>query len=380
MKLKKLISKLIVVLFILSVAYLSIFRQDMLKHQYDKALGMVYIYKGDKALKKQELQDAISYYRKGLELYPHHYNAWFNLGNIYVLYEDYFAATDAYNKAIELNSKYVLARMNLGIVLSEKIGDFDEAIDQYQKITETKKRGIHIPFIINSEKSTKWNKAIAYYNMGHTYRQKAIYLPQEERELYRKYLNMSAEAYEEALKILGEDYDASYNLALVYHLLREYDKAGVNYCKAVNADHMSFEAHYNLAILLKHLKFYKESLDEMEKATMLVTTSKTPYSHAMYVFNVLNDISTYAFLQASEEMTDGKIFTEKISEKDKKNFSKKDWEKIKRLEKLEEEYNNEQWAVGLSHGKIVDSEELDEIINKKFKECPVELFTNEEEN
>lgn len=380
MKLKKLISKLILVLFILSVAYLSIFRQDILKHQYDKALGMVYIYKGDKALKKQELQDAISYYRKGLELYPHHYNAWFNLGNIYVLYEDYFAATDAYNKAIELNNKYVLARMNLGIVLSEKIGDFDEAIDQYQKITETKKRGIYIPFIINSEKSTKWNKAIAYYNMGHTYRQKAIYLPQEEHELYRKYLNMSAESYEEALKILGEDYDTSYNLALVYHLLREYNKAGINYCKAINTDHMSFEAHYNLAILLKHLKFYKESLDEMEKATMLVTSLKTPYSHAMYVFNVLNDISSYAFLQASEEMADGKIFTEKISEKDKKNFSKKDWEKIKRLEKLEEEYNNEQWAVGLSHGKIVDSEELDELMDKKFKECPVELFTNDDEN
>ena len=127
---------------------------------------------------------------------------------------------------------------------------------------------------------------------------------------YKEYLNKSAEAYEEALKILGKDYDTSYNLALVYHLLRDYNKAGINYCKAIQTDHMSFEAHYNLAILLKHLKFYKESLDEMEKATTLVTTSKTPYSHAAYVFNVLNDISSYAFLQASEEMSNGKIFNE----------------------------------------------------------------------
>lgn len=378
--LKKYFSKILLLVIILGVAYLAIFKQDTLKHQYDKAIGMYYIYKGDKALKKQELQDAIGYYRKGLELYPQHYNAWYNLGNIYVLYEDYFAATDAYSKAIELNSKYILARMNLGIILSEKIGDFDEAIDQYQKVTETKKKGLYIPFIINSEKSTKWNKAIAYYNMGHTYRQKAIYLPQNEHELYKEYLNKSAEAYEEALKILGKDYDTSYNLALVYHLLRDYNKAGINYCKAIQTDHMSFEAHYNLAILLKHLKFYKESLDEMEKATTLVTTSKTPYSHAAYVFNVLNDISSYAFLQASEEMSNGKIFTEKLTEKDKKNFTKKDWEKLKRLERLEEEYNSEQWAIGLNHGKIVASEELDEIINTKFKECPTELFKTEDED
>lgn len=374
---KKNFSKIVLAIIILSLAYLGAFRQDILKHQYDKALGMYFIYKGDKSLKQQELQNAIDYYRRGLELYPKHYNAWYNLGNIYVLYEDYFAATDAYNKAIELNSKYMLARMNLGIILSEKIGDFDEAIDQYQKIIETQKRGIYIPFILNSEKSIKMNKAIAYYNLGHTYRQKALYLPQTEVLLIRKYLNQSAESYEEALKILGKDYDTSYNLALVYHLMREYNKAGINYCKAIETDYMSFEAHYNLAILLKHLKFYKESLDEMEKATMLVTTSKTPYSHVMYIYAVLNDISTSAFIQASEEMKEGKIFNETMSEKDKKKLSKKDLQRVERLEKLEKEYNEDQTAIGLTHGKIVANEELDEIINRKFKECPVELFSND---
>lgn len=376
-QIKKYLSKIIVLVILLGGVFIGVFKQDLVKHEYDKALGMVYIYKGDKALKKQELQDAISYYRKGLELYPHHYNAWYNLGNLYVLYEDYFAATDAYNKAIELNSNYILARMNLGIILSEKIGDFDEAIDQYQKITESKKRGFYIPFVMNTGKSIKLNKAIAYYNMGHTYRQKAIYLPQTEYRLTKEYLNKSAEAYENALKILGNDYDTSYNLALVYHLLKEYNKAGQYYCKAIEADHMSFEAHYNLAILLKHLKFYKESLDEMQKASMIVSTAKTPYSHALYIFNVLNEVSTSAFLEASKEMADGKIFGQKLTEKEKKNLSKAELERVERLEKLEEEYNQEQYAVGLTHGKIVANEELDEIINKKFKECPVELFAED---
>ncbi len=364
---KKHLSKIVVGIMLVIIAYIAIFRQDIVIHQYNKAIGMYYIYKGDKALKKQDLQDAIGFYRAGLEKYPRHYNAWFNLGNLYVLYEDYFAATEAYSKAIEINDKYMLARMNLGIISAEKIGDFDEAINQYEHIIETKRRGIHIPFIYNSGKSIKQNKAIAYYNMGHAYRQKAIYLPQEEYIQYREYLKKSAEAYENAIKIFGEDYDTSYNLALVYHLLREYDKAGKNYCKAIQTDFMSFEAHYNLAVLLKHLKFYQEALDEMEKATMLVTSSKNPYSKSMYILAVLNDISSSAFLQASDEEYKNKKMENK---KTTDNNSKQD----------DNEYNEDDFAIGLTNGKIVVNDKLDNLINERLKKCPEELFTNLNDN
>jgi len=349
------------------IAYIAIFRQDIAIHQYDKAVGMYYIYKGDKALKKQELQDAIKYYRAGLEKYPNHYNAWFNLGNLYVLYEDYFAATDAYAKAIELNDKYMLARMNLGIISAEKIGDFDEAINQYKKVIDTKRRGVYIPFVYNSGKSIKLNKAIAYYNMGHAYRQKAIYLPKEDFIKYREYLKKSAEAYENALNIYKQDYDTSYNLALVYHLLKDYNKAGKNYCKAIQTDFMSFEAHYNLAVLLKHLKFYNEALEEMEKATMLITSSKTPYSRSMYVLDVLNDISVSAFMQANEE-----------KENEKENLKNSDTNNQKEDIKSSIKYNEDDVAIGLTHGKIVINDKLDEIINEKLKHCPEELFKEEE--
>ena len=48
---------------------------------------MYYVYKGDKAYQKMNMQKAISFYNKGLHLYPQHYGAWYNLGNIYVEYE-----------------------------------------------------------------------------------------------------------------------------------------------------------------------------------------------------------------------------------------------------------------------------------------------------
>lgn len=364
---KKHFSKILCAIFVLVVAYLAIFRQDIVIHQYNKAIGMYYIYKGDKALKKQDLQDAISYYRVGLEKYPRHYNAWFNLGNLYVIYEDYFAATDAYSKAIEINNKYMIARMNLGIISAEKIGDFDEAINQYKQVIDTKRLRIHIPFVYNSSKSTKENKAIAYYNMGHAYRQKAIYLPKEEYQLYREYLKNSADAYEKAIEILGENYDMNYNLALDYHLLHEYNKAGINYCKAIQKDFMSFEAHYNLAVLLKHLKFYQESLEEMEKATLIVTSSKNPYSKSLYILEVLNDISTYAFMQASDEEYKNLMKQKNNADGNQLNIDNG-------------QSNFEDTTIELTNGKIKINEKLDKIMDDKFKNCPIDLFKTEDDD
>jgi len=98
--------------------------------QVKHAQGVYYIYKGDKAYFKNNMKKTIFYYKKGLELYPEHFEAWFNLGNIYAVHEDYFAAIEAYQQAIKNNPKFILARMNLGNVYSEDLGDFDAAIEE----------------------------------------------------------------------------------------------------------------------------------------------------------------------------------------------------------------------------------------------------------
>ena len=115
---------------------------------------MYLVWKGDRALRKLEIQKAIGYYLNGLELYPGHYGAWFNLGNIYVLYEDYYSAVDAYEHAIQHNPKYVMARMNLGIVYSEDLGFFDEAIEQFDTITQIRLLKLWIPFVYSNIKIT----------------------------------------------------------------------------------------------------------------------------------------------------------------------------------------------------------------------------------
>ena len=316
------------------------FYPEFFQRQIDKVQGIYFVHKGDKALKKEKLQKAIEYYNRAVKLYPGHYGAWYNLGNLYVIYEDYYSAVDAYEKAFEYNPKMVIARMNYGIVSAEKLGDFDGAIDQYNEIIKTKRHLLSIPFVYSNKKSYKVNKGLAFYNKGVAYKQKSVFL-NSEYEMRRQYLLKALDAYKDACKILKKDYDSRYNLALTYHLLGDYHEAGLNYCKAIELAPMNYEAHYNLAILLKHLKYYKESLEELEKATVLITNSNANSNRKRYVFDVMNDVTRTILANSDNELID------KISS-DKKDTNT---------------------AVTYVNGKIVLTDDLDNAIIKNFKVC-----------
>ncbi len=339
--------KLFIFIITILIGIIVFFNQEWFLKQYDKLCSMYYIYKGDKAFSKLKLQRAIDEYNTALKLYPEHYSAWFNLGNIYVVFEDYFSAVDAYEQAIRYNPKMMIARMNYGIVSAEKLGDFDGAIEQYNEIIKTKRHLISIPFVYSNRKSYKINKGLAYYNMGLAYRQKSLYTG-DDIFLQREYLRKALEAYKNAVKILKKDYDPRYNLALTYHLLGDYNNAGLTYCKAISIAPMNYEAHYNLAILLRHMKYYKESLDELEKATALITETDGATNRQRYIFDVMNEV-TRTILSDTEK----KYLLDRINKDDDVGKS----------------------GITYLHGKIVASDELDKAILKNFQTCgSIELF------
>lgn len=341
---KKLFSKTFVTIAILAFAASLYFCWGWYQEQYNKGLGMYYVYRGDRAYKEANLQKAIDYYNAGLMLYPAHYEAQFNLGNIYVVYEDYYSAAQAYEKAIYYNPKFILARMNLGIVSSEKLGDFDGAIQQYQAVIGTKRHLLSIPFIFNNKKSEKYNKGIAYYNMGVAYREKSLYSNGNEA-LQQQNLIKAIDAYKKASEILKDHYDTFYNLALANHLAGNFQQAGLNYCKAIELNPMNYEAHYNLAILLRHLKMYREALSELEKATILVSNDSSSNSSS-YVFDVLNDVS-----KTIVDNNQYKYLVEKVDDE-----------------------QSSTGGITYVHGKIVATEALDRAILKNFKTCETKDF------
>ena len=354
---KRFFSKIFsILLFIAFVATVFLFPNWYLT-QVNKVRGMYLVWKGDRALRKLEIQKAIGYYLNGLELYPGHYGAWFNLGNIYVLYEDYYSAADAYENAIKYNPNYVIARMNYGIIAAERLGDFDGAIDQYNTILGIRRKLVYIPFVFSNLRSYKTNMGLAHYNKGVAYRQKYIY--QEGKKDYElKYLKYAIASYKEAIKILQDSYDAHYNLGLAYHLYGDYRNAGLAYCKAIELEPFNYEAHYNLAILLRHLKYYKESVVEMQKATTLLTENEGMSNRQRYVFDVLNDISrTYM-------ETKGKI-----------NYL---------VDNVSEDLTPNEVAAGnvtYVKGHLVMSDDFDEAILQNYSTCgSYSIFVKEEED
>ena len=358
---------------IIGIVLLLVFGRGLVrKYVINRALGVYYVYKGDRAYHKHKLAYSIQYYNKGLDYFPEHYTAWFNLGNIYVVYEDYYSAVLAYQKAIEYNPRYTMARMNLGIIEAEKLGNFDEAIRQYDAILNLKNKIWAIPFLFSNKKSSKQNRGLAYYNRGLAYREKAMFLSDEDREMELGLLRKAAESYEKSHRILRKNSDVVFNLALTYQSMGNYRDAGLNYCKAIALTPMNYEAHYNLAVLLRRLKRYKDAVDELEKASMLLSLKTDDTGKAVYVFGILSDAShLYSKYGANELATNMDIYD---TDNQDVNLKKK---KKKKNPEDEDEVKN----FNYSTGKIVPSEDLDKAMMKNFKVCAgMDYFKHEVED
>ncbi|HET7439873.1 MAG TPA: tetratricopeptide repeat protein [Terriglobales bacterium] len=75
--------------------------------------------------------EAISAYKKVLDMDPEHAAAHINLGTLYYNRQDYGLAEKHYRRAIEIDSRYALAYFDLGNVLDET-GRVAEAIQTYK--------------------------------------------------------------------------------------------------------------------------------------------------------------------------------------------------------------------------------------------------------
>ena len=375
--LKKFVSALFSLLVIAGIALAVYFNQQFVKtHIVNRIRGIYYVHKGDLAYRKMETNKAIKYYNKGLKYFPGHYSAWHNLGNLYVSYEDYSSALYSYSQAFKYNPKMMIARMNYGVVATQKLGDFDGALKQFNAIVKTKRKLLSIPYIFNNRISTKANKAIAYYNIGVTYRLKSLY-ENDDWEKQRKYLAKAIEAYKKSLKIDPKNYDTLYNLGVAYHIAEKYDDAGLSYCKAIEVQPMSYEAHYNLAVLLRRLRYYEQAYEEIEKAATLVSALDENNAQQQYVAIVMNDImrTMYGNDEFRKKL---KIALDKEKNKTVEHMSK---EEVKQKETKEDREKGKitSEGVNLVNGKVVITKELDSAILKNFGKCSViNLFTHDD--
>ena len=281
--LAKIISAVLIIGFALSIFFFF----DFYERQIDKMKGFYWVHKGDNAFKKQDLQNAIYFYEKGIKLHPKHFRAMYNLANIYVVYEDYYSALKNYEKALKVRPDYEVARIDYALILSETFKT-DEAIEQYKKVIANKPKFIKIPFLVDNKKSYIHNTGVAYYNMGRAYRTKSL-MAGLNKTTSRAYLEKASDSYEEAVDIL-KSYNSNYNLGLIHQLLKNKNQAGFYYCKAIEKEPMNYEAHFNLAVLLNDLKDYEGAANEFKKAGMLLD-SVGDNTKTHYIYDILSEVN-----------------------------------------------------------------------------------------
>ena len=350
-KLKKIfettIAKIISAILIIGIGLSIFFFFDFYKRQINKAKGFYWVNKGDNAYEKQDLHNAINYYEKGIKLHPKHYRAMYNLANIYVVYEDYYKALENYEKALKVKPDYEVARIDYAIILSETFKN-DEAIEQYKKVIVNKPKFIKIPFLVDNKKSYIHNTGVAYYNMGRAYKTKSM-LAGLDKTKSQEYLEKASESYEEAVNIL-KSYNSNYNLGLIYQLLKDKNRAGYYYCKAMEREPMNYEAHFNLAVLLNDMKDYEGAASEFKKAGLLLD-SIGDNNKTRYIYDILLEVNQKIAINNNSEY-------------------------FKKLRK-EEEKNS---IAAFKNGKIVfdyENDKNDELI-KSFSNCAGrEIFVGE---
>jgi tetratricopeptide (TPR) repeat protein len=111
-----------------------------------------------------QVDEAITHYRKALEINPDYMEAHNDLGNALADHGQVDEAITHYRKALEINPNYAEAHNNLGYVLADH-GQVDEAITHYRKALEIKPDFVeaHNNFAVALAVRGRLDEALAHY-------------------------------------------------------------------------------------------------------------------------------------------------------------------------------------------------------------------------
>jgi tetratricopeptide (TPR) repeat protein len=146
--------------------------------------------------------EAISCYKKAVEIMPDMHEAWYNMGISYYNLGDYHKSISCYEKAVEIKPDKHEAWYNMGNS-HYNLGDYHKSISCYEKAVE-----------IKPDMHEAWyNLGISYFNLGD----------------YHK----SIACYEKAVEIKPDKNEAWYSMGSSYVKLQSLDKAYSSYSRFI---------------------------------------------------------------------------------------------------------------------------------------------------
>jgi len=211
---------------------------------------MAYSNLGNALLKNGRTDEAMSAYKKSMEINPKYAVTYYNMGLALFQKGEVDEAIASYQKAIENNPEYADPENNLGNALLQK-GELDQAISHYRRAVELKPGLAEISYNLGGALLQKGDLdgAVASY-------QKAIEIQQDYAEAHCKlgdvFLRGGREEqaipqYQRAIEIRPDFAEAETNLGTALVQKKEIDEGIAHYQKAIELKPDFVEAHYDLA-------------------------------------------------------------------------------------------------------------------------------------
>ncbi|MBW4634352.1 MAG: tetratricopeptide repeat protein [Iphinoe sp. HA4291-MV1] len=183
----------------------------------------------------QRYQDALSGYKKAVNIRPNYAQAWNGQGKTLYELKEYKEALAAYDKAIQIEPNYLEAWSGRGFVLNQ-LQRYQEAIASFKKILQLEN---NYPEVWNAkgEAFTKLNE-----------------------------YDQALKSYDKAIELNKEYYEAWYNKALLLQNLKRYDESMTAYDKVLELKQDHEKAWYNKGNVFVNLQRYQDAVAAYEKA------------------------------------------------------------------------------------------------------------------
>jgi tetratricopeptide (TPR) repeat protein len=204
-------------------------------------------------------KDSMTLWNSELEIYPERaFPAYHNRGLLYQAMGRYDQAIADYNKAIEINPRYINSYRNRGLIYRAR-GQYDRAIADYSKAIEIDP-GFHK----------------AYNNRGNIYTIKGEY-------------DRAIADYTKAIEI-NPRFDKAYsNRGIVFTIKGEYDRAVDDYTKAVEINPNLDMAYNNRGVNYLRMSEFREAEKDIKRALTLNPDNLTAYVSMAEFYSLINE-------------------------------------------------------------------------------------------
>jgi tetratricopeptide (TPR) repeat protein len=229
-----------------------------------------------KAIDAHFWEKGIQLYEEGHQQFPDNTNISLRLAWLYRQNQQNRKAEDVYRTILKKNPGQLEARMALADLLKNDPKRINAAIIELrQALKEHPKNPQLLASIGNVYKTAAEN-------------------PEEKRESIQKWLFGQARYYyQQSLKLESKQFFTQFNLGMVYQNMDDHAAAAQAYCQALLVNPNSYEARYNLGLVLSDLNFEQEAYRQMGRSIQILSDRnemQMAQNLAVKVQNVKNKI------------------------------------------------------------------------------------------